>query len=269
MSDQPPADATPSIPDGPPYPVDLIADLHAGVLADDVAAALWPRVRADPESARVVAALDATRSDLGAADLVPEAPPPAVTDAIETTLAAIRADTVATAPVDASVGTVESIDDARDRLRDANRRRGMVIATVAAGIIAVVTLVVAVLTATSSSQGSVERADDTGPPSTTSTRPADVQVGALLSYLGRSEARFTGQNSPQRLERCLSANAVAPSVQVVGSGPLTVDGRAALVVLLSTGVAGRFDALVVGPDCDAGTPATISRRTLGAPQPTR
>ncbi|GAA1459188.1 hypothetical protein [Williamsia maris] len=265
MTDRQSADGPTSVPSGPPFPVDLVADLHAGVLPDEVAAELWPRVRADPDAMGVIAALDATRSDLASAPVDAEPPPPAVAARIESTLAAIRSDT--TAP-DTPVPPVESIEDARDRHRDARRRRGMVIASIAAGIIAVVTLVVAVLTASMSSQGDTERADDTTAPMSTPAQSAEVQVGALLSVLGRDDATFTGQSGPDRLRRCLSANDVAPTTGVVGSGPLTIGGRQAVVVLLSTGVAGRFEALVVGSSCDSGTPATISRRTLGSPRPT-
>ncbi|GGF16330.1 hypothetical protein [Williamsia phyllosphaerae] len=265
MTDRQSADGPESVPPGPPFPVDLLADLHAGVLPDDDAAALWPRVRADPEAMRVMAALDATRSDLASAPLTAEPPPPAVAAAIESTLAAIRTDTAASEP---PVPRVESIEDARDRQRDARRRRGMVIASIAAGIIAVVTLFIAVSTASMSSQGDTERADDATSSVPTAAPSAGAQAGALLSVLGRDDAAFTGQNGPDRLRRCLSANGVAPTTGVAGSGPLTIRGDPAVVILLSTGTAGRFEALVVGSSCDAGTPATISRRTLGAPGPT-
>jgi len=265
MTDRHPADGPTGVPSGPPFPVDLIADLHAGVLADDVSAELWPRVRADPEAMRVVVALDATRSDLASAELVDEPPPPAVAAAIESTLATIRAET---AEPSGAAARVESIEDVRDRHRDARRRRGMVVASIAAGIIAVVSLVVAVLAASMSSQGDTERADDTTAPVSTTVGSAEVPVGALLSVVGRDDAAFTGQNGPGRLQRCLSANGVAPTTAVVGSGPLTSGGGSAVVILLSTGVAGRFDALVVAPSCDTGTPATLSRRTLGASRPT-
>lgn len=265
MTDRQSADGPGSVPAGPPFSVDLVADLHAGVLPDDVAARLWPRVRADPEAMKVVAALDATRSDLASAPLTAEPPPPAVTAAIESTLAAIRADTATPVP---PAPQVESIEDARDRQRDARRRRGMVIASIAAGIIAVVTLFIAVSTASMSSQGDTERAADSTAPVSAATPSAGAQVGALLSVLGRDDASFTGQNGPGRLQRCLSANGVAPTTGVAGSGPLTIGGDPAVVILLSTGTAGRFEALVVGSSCDAGTPATISRRTLGAPGPT-
>ena len=39
------------VPMGPPWSVDLIADLHAGVLPPEVAAQLRPRVEADRKSA--------------------------------------------------------------------------------------------------------------------------------------------------------------------------------------------------------------------------
>ena len=38
MTDRHADDETPSVPSGPPFPVELIADLHAGVLPEDVAA---------------------------------------------------------------------------------------------------------------------------------------------------------------------------------------------------------------------------------------
>lgn len=75
---------------GPPFPVDLVADLHAGALPEDEAAALWPRVRADPAARRVLDALDATRADLASAPVADEPPPAAVRAAIEATLASLE-----------------------------------------------------------------------------------------------------------------------------------------------------------------------------------
>jgi len=50
-------------PMGPPWPVDVLADLHAGVLDAALADQLWPRVRQDPEAVAVLDALDATRAE--------------------------------------------------------------------------------------------------------------------------------------------------------------------------------------------------------------
>src|SRR2546423_1498103 len=49
---------------GPPWSVDGLADLHAGVLDDARAAELGPLVDADPEAREILAALDATQADL-------------------------------------------------------------------------------------------------------------------------------------------------------------------------------------------------------------
>ncbi|NBH03925.1 hypothetical protein GTY80_11810, partial [Amycolatopsis sp. SID8362] len=51
---------------GPPWSVDVLADLHAGVLDDAQAAELWPLVHADPEAQAILDALDATQADLAA-----------------------------------------------------------------------------------------------------------------------------------------------------------------------------------------------------------
>ncbi|MCX6469470.1 MAG: hypothetical protein NTW76_09175 [Corynebacteriales bacterium] len=260
---------------GPPFPVDLVADLHAGVLPEDEAAALWPRVRADPAARRVLDALDATRADLASAPVADEPPPAAVGAAIEATLASLEGRSTATEGDAATDGEVESLADARARLRDAGRRRGLLIALAAAAVISVVTLVVAISTASMSSQGTVTNAE----PSVTSPQLAPTSSGdtartatspvALLSVLGRSGASFDGPTDAARLRRCLSANGVAPSTPVLGSGTLTVDGGRRTVVLLGTGQAGRFDALVVGTDCDTGRPALISRQRIGGTPPTR
>ncbi|OOL27519.1 hypothetical protein GQ85_38210, partial [Rhodococcus rhodochrous] len=76
----------------PPYSADLLADLHAGVLDDDLAAGLWPAVRRDPDAMAVIAALDSVGRRLralGAAEDVESPPiPPEVAARIDAALAA-------------------------------------------------------------------------------------------------------------------------------------------------------------------------------------
>ena len=67
----------------------------------------------------------------------------------------------------------------------------------------------------------------------------------------------------EALRRCTAAHLVPVEVVIVGSGRILVDGTGAAAILLSTGVAGRFDALIVGLDCDLGNPALISRGIVG------
>src|ERR1700759_4112475 len=61
----------------PPVTVDLIADLQAGLLDDEVAARVRRQVRADPEAADVLSALNQVRRDVAAVGRVsaPDAPP--------------------------------------------------------------------------------------------------------------------------------------------------------------------------------------------------
>ena len=53
-----------AVPIGPPWTVDVLADLHAGVYPDDVSADLRRRIGDDPEAMAVMAALDSTVDDL-------------------------------------------------------------------------------------------------------------------------------------------------------------------------------------------------------------
>ncbi len=59
----------------PPYSAELLADLHAGALDEELAARLWPRVRRDPEAVAYLARLDATQARLSA---LRDAPPKSI-----------------------------------------------------------------------------------------------------------------------------------------------------------------------------------------------
>ena len=53
-----------AVPSGPPWSVDVLADLQAGVYSDEVTARLRARIADDPEAMAILAALDATVDDL-------------------------------------------------------------------------------------------------------------------------------------------------------------------------------------------------------------
>lgn len=74
------------IPPGPPFDLDLLADLHAGVYPDDVAMSLRARVATDPQASAALAALDATVQDLH--NLPPIPIPPEVAARLEAAIAA-------------------------------------------------------------------------------------------------------------------------------------------------------------------------------------
>lgn len=52
------------VPEGPPWDVDVVADVHAGVYPADQTADLRRRIAADPQGAAILAALDSTVDDL-------------------------------------------------------------------------------------------------------------------------------------------------------------------------------------------------------------
>lgn len=72
----------PGGPDAPPWPLELLAELHAGVFDADVAADLLAQAAADPQARATLDALDATRAALAAL------PSPAMPGAVAARLAA-------------------------------------------------------------------------------------------------------------------------------------------------------------------------------------
>lgn len=262
MSDQPTGPVQPSV------PVDLIADLHAGVLSEDDARAVRAQVEADPASRRVLAALDATVEDLRGAPVTPMEPPPAVADAIDATLRSLRdgAAPPQSPPEPAHDPRVASLDAARD----ARRRRGLLVAAAVAVVVAVVSGVIAISTASQPSSDTVRADPSTAPDGASTTASTAPSTVSLLSVVGRTDPALGSPDDPgSRLRGCLSANDVPASVGVVGSGPVVLDGARRIVVLLTTGVAGRFEALVVGEGCAAGRAETVSRQVIGVTPPTR
>lgn len=228
----------------PPYPVDLLADLHADVLPERVAAHI--RAHLDADARRTLAALDATVADLRSAPVVEVPVPDHVLARTDATLAAIRDEVSASSP-----STVIPLP---------RRRRSVwpALLTAAAAIIAVVAVGVGITSFGDNSPDHLDAADTTTTPTVETITDADQ--AQLLSALGNRSPAFATEAA---LRGCTQANAIPDSTEVLGSQRITVQGRNAIVVLLSTGVAGRFDALVVGLDCGPGQPSTITRTTIG------
>ncbi|MET9200544.1 hypothetical protein [Gordonia sp. NPDC003585] len=226
----------------PPYSAELLADLDAGVLPDDVAAHMFQQIAHDTSAQAVLRSLTDTRRDLAdsATHMVD------VPDDVR-------------ARVDATLDDLAAAPPSRARSHPPRTR----ILSVAAVVLMFLVVGVSVLVVMASS-------DDPEPPVAASSTPATpsrtlsgAELASALAVLGHSDNAPFG--SATALRRCLAANGVPDDAVVVGSGPITTDGQPAAVILLSTGVAGRFDALVVGTDCDTGHPSTITRTTIGAP----
>jgi hypothetical protein len=223
----------------PPYSLDVVADLHAGVYPDDVADVMRAEVLANPDSMAVWNALDATTRELASIPTVDEPLPAYAKDMVDRTLQSI----LGVRPAEKS-----SVTPLRPR-------RGRMLAAVGAAAAAIAAVAVATTFAFS---------DESAPPTAEREVPASITVptdATLLSALGHSDTAAFADTA--RRDRCLAANEVSPTTPVLGTGSIEVGGGPAVVILLGTGKAGRLDALVVGADCDAANPATLSRTTIG------
>lgn len=238
-------DAAP-LPDAP-YSLDLLADLHAGVLDDAVSNRLWPLVREDPDAMFVITALDRVSARLGevgreSASGLPI--PPHVAERIDRSL------------------------DAATHVDELSRRRKRMLVTVSAA--ASVLLLGAVLTAiTIGSVGSDTSGSDTS--NTVADGPAAptliVDSGSVddsIAYSVMGESVDVPLVRSGALASCLAANGFDADSPVLGNAPIEVDGREGVVLVLpQTGPGGGLTLLAVQPDCAEGNPATLLQRDLG------
>ena len=226
----------------PPFSLEMVADLHAGVYPDDVADALRSKVFDDPDSLAIWKALDATTDELSAAPVLEEPLPAYAQHKLDQALHAMAGDH--------HRATGEAVTPLR-------RRRGALLFSAVAAA-AAVTAIAAATTFAFSGRSEPAIAEQNAPTPTSIAVPSDA---TLLSALGQSADAAFGDLA--RRDRCLAANDIQPATPVLGATSIQAGGGPAVVILLSTGTAGRFDALVVGADCDTANPATLSRTTIG------
>ena len=221
----------------PPYSAELLADLHAGVLDEELAARLWPRVRCDPEAVAYLARLDATQARLSALRDAPpkESIPPEIAARIGAALAEGRSD-------DRSVPSPV-----------ARRRRWAVAGAAVAAAVAVMLVVVVRGTAFGSD-------DPAGVPVAAAEDEALLEPSTLRAMIGDTDPGLLG--GADRLRECLDANGFEGR-SPIGSRAVRFADDDAVLVLMSGPDASALTALVVGTDCDADDPATLARKTIG------
>lgn len=220
----------------PPYSAELLADLHAGVLDEKLAARLWPLVEADPAAVEYLARLDATRDRL--ADLREQPPsepiPPAVAARIEAALAAERGRGAA----------------------GAARRRWFTVAGVgAAAAIAVVLVVVLRGTAFG------EEPSGTAPIASAPSETELFEPGSVRAMIGRTSLGPLGEGS--RLQECLSANGFDDMTHPLGAREVRFRDQDAVLMVVGGPEPPALTVLVVGTSCGSGDPATLERRGIG------
>jgi hypothetical protein len=221
------------VPMGPPWSVDLIADLHAGVLPPEVAAQLRPRVEADPEANEILRALDATLEDLQALPPIPM--PDHVAARID---AALAAEARPAAPV-------VSLDEARKRR---NRRLGLGGAGVLVAAAAAFGIVMAV--SPGGEQAKTPPAAQETPKTSTNTAapPLALKRDELGSAVGDvlKAQNFGPLETPDRLAGCLKGGGITSSGNPLGISPITLDGKDAVMAILPAGL-GQYRLVVLDP----------------------
>ncbi|WP_086818721.1 hypothetical protein [Allokutzneria sp. NRRL B-24872] len=263
-------------PDGPPWSVDLLADLHAGVLDGDVAADLRHRVAQDPEARAVLAALDATTADLAA--LPPLTMPPAVSARIEaaiqnevrTAMANVglqvpaASEVVEQAPQGNPQGNVVSLDLARRRRRKQLGWGGGVLAAAAA------VFGIAMMTIPGGTTVGTPQAQPGAGSSSSAPGPGDGPMTLKDSDLSSIPPGVAGNNDlgplsdKARLTACMQANGFPATTALLGARQVVLDGKQGVLLILGDPVTvGRQRLLVVGPNCSTSTPDKIAEKTVG------
>jgi hypothetical protein len=257
------------MPGEPPLSLDVLADLHAGALPDDVAARLWPRVRADPAADATLTALDATQADLTGIATAP--PPPIPADLAARLDAAINAEAQARAA--ANVAPVVDLNAARDRPRRATRdpkqtRRLALTASLVGVAAALIGAAIVVLPGLGSSSSPPTSQNAGGAPtSRVSVNSGQLGSVALTQALHKSD--YGPLSNPQQLSGCLKANGQDPGEQPIGAMQITLDGKPGTLLVLTTGMLAQYRLLVVGPTCSATSAATMANQVIGGvPTPT-
>ncbi|MEV8436287.1 hypothetical protein AB0425_02830 [Actinosynnema sp. NPDC051121] len=223
---------------GPPWSVDLLAELHAGALDPRTEAELRPLVENDPEAREILAALDATLEDLH--NLPPIPMPRHVAERID---AALADEARPTAPV---------IDFAQAKARRA-KRLGWGAGLLAAAAVAVGVAVVAIPGNNTAGDGGVAQKDPTAPvtgsakPPTSGDLPAvrGQNFGPVFGDVLKAQ-NYGPLENQEKLADCLrGANITAG--KPLGVSPITLDDKPAVMAILPAGTPGAYRIVVVDP----------------------
>jgi hypothetical protein len=227
------------------------------------------QVQDDPEAREILAALDATSSDLAALPplTIPDDVSARIDAALENEVRAWAAQQGSTPPAvqpaeppAAAGGQVIDFAAAKQR----RRRRftlGAGLVGVAAAAAAVVFSVLPNGMGTGSNQAH-PNATTTSPPPLAFQGDRVTLNGKQFAEIRGSEQYITALTDPKQLIGCLQANGVTGG-KPLGAREITLNGQPAQLLILPSGDLGKFRLLAVGPECGPGNPAKISDSTFG------
>lgn len=253
----------------PPWSVDLLADLHAGVLDETEAAALWPQVKADPDAMAVIAALDATTADLSAFAHEPVAPmPPEVAARIDAALAGelSRPRHPAVTDEQRPAAPLAPVVDMAAARRKRNRQLGWGGGLLTAAAAAVVAIAIAVPNPSTPGTPMAENGKTSAPPgSAPGGQPLSLRGDDVAAGLGDTlNVRDYGPLEDRAgLDECLAANDIDVDVQPAGVRPATIDGKSAVLVVLTTGKFAQYRLVALPADCGPDNPGTLYDEIIG------
>jgi len=243
---------------GPPWSVDLLADLHAGVLDDDEAARLWPLVQADSEARAIIDALEATTADL--ADLSADVPPMPAEFAARLDAAIAEESRRAFPQQQSGVAPVVSLDAARRRR---NKRIGWISGVVAVAAAAVAAVAIAIPGGTSPSSGGNVAAPPPG--QSAQQPPLNLRSDQAASAVGQMQGTFDygPLGGADALQRCLTAAGFADTAKPIGVRQGSIDGQPAVLTLLTTGQLAKFRLVAFAPTCGSDNAGVLLDKVIG------
>jgi hypothetical protein len=225
----------------------LLADLQAGLLDDDTAAALRQRVRTDPHAADMLAALDRVRrdlADLGADDASAPDVPPQLT---------------------ARIGAV--LRDQHHTPKHSVRhtlgwQRVALVAGVGAAVVGAVVGAVMLARDPAPSRSAGPTAERITVPRPANKLPlSDPQIVGLLA----DKPDYGPLADPQQRASCLSGLGYSAATPVLGARPVDMHGRPAVLMVLAADTPRTVRALVVEPDCDSAHTGLLANTLVTRP----
>lgn len=236
---------------GPPWSVDVLADLHAGALDARQSAALWAQVNQDPEAQAVLAALDSVKRDLDSLGDAPVEPMPAHFAAQLDAAIAAEAARATPAPLPRPAGVAPVVDMAEAR-RKRTKRMGW-----AAGVLTAAAAAVAVTfvslpgeeTGTPQAGNNMNSSSEDAPAATPPLALTGQNLGPAVNGLQNHEDYGSFEDEAE-FKACLTDLAKIDDPEVIGAREVTLDGKEGVAGLLARGEDGkRFRLVIVDPEC--------------------
>jgi hypothetical protein len=235
-----------------PITLELLANLQAGLLDDDDAAALRQRVRTEDDAAEMLAALDRVRRDL--ADIgTDDASAPDVPAEL-------------TARIGAALQAAQPHRPAREPAHSVRHTPRWQVVGLAAGIGAAVVGAVVGGVMLTREPAPTRPAGPTAEKITVSRSPADLPLSEpqIVGLLSRSPD-YGPLADPQRRASCLSGLGYSAATAVLGAQPVDMHGRPAVLMVLAADTPRTLLVLVVEAGCSSAHTGLLANTLVTRP----